>query len=235
MTETTPPWPVIPPEPKLPYRLWFGGMEHHATALGYICFTYAILEGVVNRHIEFAVPCLPDARRVIVDASGTSLENRCNLLIKLCSLRNPGRQWFDDFEALLNRVKNELAPERNRLVHDEWVAGPTIRQWDQRTFLRQPQARKPKTIAPPAEPERSLESLWDLVRRIQEVSVWLGRMSIDYAMWLQTGQLPKSPRPPTPERKDSAPKARSQGAKKAKKPRPRSSQGKSQRRPKGKR
>lgn len=192
---------TIPPEPPLPYRLWFGGLEHHATALGYVCFTYANLEATINDLVEALLSCGQDARRAVVDATGNSIETRCNLILKLASIDPPSCQWFDDLEALLTRVRSELAPERNRLIHDVWMphidAGKvTLRQWDQRAFLKAAQSREPKKIAPPAEPERSLESVWDLVRRIQEIDYWIGMFSRTYARWkagMRFGEFPSLP------------------------------------------
>jgi hypothetical protein len=75
----------VPEEPSLPYRLYWSGMEHHATAVGYVCFTYASLESTINRLIQFLLGSADDIRRVIVDASGNSIENRCNLALKLAA------------------------------------------------------------------------------------------------------------------------------------------------------
>jgi len=191
----------IPPEPKLPYRLWWSGFEHHATAIGYLCSTYAILEGVINRQIELTLPCSTDARRAIVDASGASIDNRCNLVLKLLSLRKPSDQFFDDFEALVVRVRNELAPERNRIVHDQWIGGEGYKQWDERAFLPKPQARTSKKLSPTKELRRELADIWDLVRRVQEVSTWMGMMSGCYGQWLLTGHFPAQPPLPSQVRK----------------------------------
>lgn len=188
--------PEIPEEPKLSYRMWWPGLEHHATAIGYICMTYASLEFSINRMIEYALRCSPDQRRAIVDASGARLETRCILLLKLVNINQPSHQFFQDLEETLNCISGEIAPLRNRLIHDPWVMGETVRQWDLRSKLTQADVGAPKSIAPPKEPERSLETVWQLIRLIQMADSSVSLLSAFYAQWTQTGQLPEYPEPP---------------------------------------
>jgi hypothetical protein len=203
-----PPGVVIPPEPDLPCRTWYPELEHHATALGYVCFTYSSLELAINQYVETLLPCSHDARRAIVDASGVTLATRCELVLKLASLRDPPAIWFCDLEALLKRVRDELAPERNRLIHDVWLSGGgDIKQWDQRAFLRRAQAGEPKRIAPSAAPERSLPVIWDLVRRIQEVNVHLLMVWFTFLEWQETGRSPEASELPDEVRRGPAPNA----------------------------
>jgi len=198
---TEPPIPEIPPEPKLPYRLWWPALEHHATALGYICMNYAALEQQINDFIESALGCSRDQRRAIVDASGSRLEDRCELLKKLLVLRCPSPEFYSDVEGLLKPIGNEISAPRNRLIHDPWIQGETVRQWDFRSKIRQPQAGEDRALTPPDEPERSLESLWSLVQRIQETSVWISMMRMKYTMWRVTGSVPELPELPQHLRK----------------------------------
>ena len=78
--------PKIPPEPALSYRLCFPYVEHHATALGYVCISSAMLEAQVDNLISILLNCPDEARRAIVDASGESLQTRCELALKLATI-----------------------------------------------------------------------------------------------------------------------------------------------------
>lgn len=53
--------------------------------------------------------------------------------------------FYARLEALLNRLDNELRTERNRYVHDLWMAneaGPGFVRLQQRTIVSRPQSRK---------------------------------------------------------------------------------------------
>jgi hypothetical protein len=188
--------PEIPPEPQLPYRLWFGGLEHHATALGYVCMTYANLEANINHLIQDLLQCSQEARRAIVDAAGATIRNRCQLVLKLARIHAPSDQWFEDLTDLLKRVEGDLAEDRNRLVHDRWLPGPVVKQINAKIYIRTPQAGKPKSLTPQEQPDRPLEFVWDLVRRIQEVDVFLTHLAMGFSQWKQTAQLPEFPEIP---------------------------------------
>src|SRR5205085_10755454 len=113
---------------------------------------------------------------------------RCDLVLKLASIAPPDRAWFARLETVLNCIKNEICAERNRLVHDVWVGmeGNPV-QLDERAFLKAAQSHQPKTLTAPKQPERSLPSMWDLVRRIQTANGELVQLMIDYMRWRRTG------------------------------------------------
>lgn len=174
-------------DPKQP--IYWRGMNGPALALGYVCFSYANLELTLNTFIEYLLSCTRDARRAIVDSTGASIDNRCNLILKLASLDAIDDEWFEILDDLIVRVRQELAPERNRLVHDPWiVADEGFRQWDQRSFLKQPQAGKRKQLTPPVESDRTTEAMWDLSRRIMTVDGAIRHLSAAYALLRQRGQ-----------------------------------------------
>lgn len=165
---------IVPPEPKLPYRLCQPNLEHHATALGYVCMEFAALELSLSRLIEQMLRCSPEVRRAIIDATGLSISTRCDLLLKLASIDAPTRDWIASLEWLAGIIKDEISPKRNRLVHDAWFGGDPPTQLDERAILKSPQSFQPKIIPAPTNPERTLESVWDLVKTIQYAQVGLG-------------------------------------------------------------
>jgi hypothetical protein len=181
--------PHIPPEPRLSFRVWYTGLEHHATSVGYVCITFANLEYCINQYIPKLLSCSWDSARAIMDATGTSFQARCDLVLKLASISHPSDEWFSVLEAHLNTVKNEICPLRNRLVHDVWsIGGAEIQQWDIRAPLKKPQSRAKPQISPIAQPERSLESIWDLVRVIWETEIALHVLRAIYETWKTKGR-----------------------------------------------
>ena len=188
--------PSIPPEPELPYRLYFVDREHHATALGYVCMTYAMLELTINHLIEKLVPCSVDARRSIVDALGSPIEKRCVLINKLASLSAISDEWKHAIEHNLSIVMNDISKDRNRLVHDVWF-GPTetkpAHQLDERALFKKKQSHQTKQIAPRSLIPRELNIVWSLVRKIQEANVAISDLSLSFDHWRQTGTMPIIP------------------------------------------
>lgn len=152
---------TIPAEPPLSNRLRVPALEHHATALGYICIAFAQLELVANELITRLLQCSQEASRAVVDATGASIPTRLDLLLKLARLQPLGEPSFVSLEAVVNVIKNDICPLRNRLIHDAWLRNePT--QWDRRSSLKRESPREPKVLSRSLEADRSIESLWDL-------------------------------------------------------------------------
>lgn len=196
--------PTIPDEPDLPYRLYFPDIEHHATAVGYICFTYAILESTADQFIRWTLDCNDDATRVVLDAAG-KFENRCTLLIKLIYATCPDKAWDSAVEEFVNsRIKNDIMRRRHRFVHDEWILGETPKQWISQVKLGKAHAGAYKSILPKEEKSRELEELWRLVRDIQEATVILSQCSSFYALWRQRKRPLSLPPQLSPDDKGTA-------------------------------
>lgn len=184
------------PEPDLPYRLHDAALEHHATALGYVCITYSELELTINSYIEKLLVCSQEERRAIVDGTGNSIISRCTLVKKLAQMHAPNQEWLIVVERHLKHVESSIAPLRNRMIHDPWISPADLAapiQLDQR--LR----AKPKGSAGQARPEapvdieRTLESVWLLVKDIQHMSVILGRLLTIFDVWKREGRLLELP------------------------------------------
>lgn len=178
----------IPPEPKLPYRLHFSGLEHHATALGYICITFANLEFTLDTFLTSALKLSDDEARAIIKATG-KFENRCTLLIELIYANCKDKEWAEALEEFINQnIKADIAPERNRLIHDAWIAGSPPKQWLLQAKLGRPNAGDKKQILPKKEIKRELATMWDLVRRVQICDASLSQFSAFYSLWWQQGR-----------------------------------------------
>lgn len=188
------PLPPIPPEPELPYRLIFQNLEHHATALGYVCMTFANLEFTINWMIEVILPCSPDARRAI---PGDSVPARIDFVLKIAALNRPPGEWFAILESILQLVKKDIVPLRNRLIHDVWIHHQeSPGQWDLRSSLKASQANELKVIPGPVLTERTLESIWSLVSKISQLKASLTNLTVFYVNWRDSGNVPDDTLPP---------------------------------------
>ena len=147
------------------------------------------MEANLNWLLERLLRCSPDVRRAVVDATGVSLPTRCELILKLSSINPPAQEWFLTLEEKINAIKNEICPLRNRLIHDPWIvtASEPI-QHDARAFLAKEQSHAETKISPPKEPERSLQSMWNLVRLINDVNFRLVLLHSDLERFQKTGR-----------------------------------------------
>lgn len=182
----------IPPHPDIP-RTVIPALEHHATALGYICFAWANLESSVNKAIETLIGCSNDVRRVLVDGMGASIGPRCEIILKLASMNPASKDWIDDLSWVINNIRDGVGPKRNRLVHDGWMISPDgpPTQRDERTKLHKEAAYAATKIRKPQLAERQLDEMWDLERQITRAAVDLHYLTRDHAIWCEQGLTPE--------------------------------------------
>lgn len=175
-----PPEYTLRPEPDLPFRIYGLNLEHHATGIGYLCFQYARLELQLGSLIQAFLNCSSEARRAIVDATGTSITARCTLIKKLAHTSRFSNEWRELLSTVLDKITDEITPHRNRLVHDLWLDGEQQgTQLDFRLFERRAEARAPKSLTPAQKQTRELQFIWDLVRDIYDIGFELALITSD--------------------------------------------------------
>ena len=161
----------IPDEPEIPFRIVDADLEHHATALGYLCMSFAHLELQIDLFIGHLLDTSNEQRRCVVGAAG-AVASRCILLTQLASLTPQNdaweEHWFNCVVDVLDGT-HKLCEQRNRLVHDPWLSGTPV-QLNFRPKLRKAQAGKQSSLVAPVQSERSLEAMWDLVGKIEHAS-----------------------------------------------------------------
>lgn len=112
----------------------------HQLALGRLCWVWATLDRSVNEVL--AVLLNIDAAGAA--CIGTELDNiagRMRLLKKLVHTRNMPTWWLAMTLKVFNRIEVELAPLRNRCVHDSWAfSGDNLVRTDRRAFLKKLEA-----------------------------------------------------------------------------------------------
>ena len=182
--------PVIKPEPEIEDRFWIPEIEHHATAVGYICVIYSKIEFYVDSLTCLVMGTTPEIGRAIATSSG-QLERRITLLRHSISVGYPTEGWLNVANKCLDEIIREV-PNRNRIVHDVWIEADTPTQMDQTARLKALEARKPKSTTPVTEIPRSLEELWTFHRRLQSLNDRLRVLEIEYRMWKQFGVPPRS-------------------------------------------
>jgi hypothetical protein len=82
---------------------------------------------MLDRELDHLVQAMLDCTYEKAHAIGTALDSvagRCTLLKLLSNLYSPSNEWRDLLKQMLNHICNNLAPRRNRLVHDWWMESP---------------------------------------------------------------------------------------------------------------
>lgn len=161
---------VVPPEPELPYRACYPHLEHHATALGYVCINIGHMEFVLHTLLELLLRVDQNECRAVIDATGASIATRCDLIRKLASMQKPNGDWFDAVDAVMSCIERDILPLRNRYVHDRWVHREKPILTDSRAFLKRPQSHLPKALTEVVESYPDLADVWALVEKIESAT-----------------------------------------------------------------
>lgn len=131
--------------------------------LGRICYAWAMLDREVNTLIG-ALMQLDDPE---VACLATELDNvaaRTRLLQKSARCSSMPDWWQSSLDNVLKRIANDLAPLRNRCIHDSWRFrdGQHVRI-DRRAFIKKVQARTTETLLYDLEHSMTREELETLI------------------------------------------------------------------------
>jgi hypothetical protein len=96
-------------------------LKQHAEALGYVCIQWAHLELEVDAWLANLIP-LGESPINITVTSEIDFRAKLAIVKKLAYSKSHSPQWFEDVKALLSLIDNQLRTERNRMVHDLWLA-----------------------------------------------------------------------------------------------------------------
>lgn len=112
----------------------------HAMNLGQLCMSWAALDRVIDDLFEPLLDCSA-AQVASIVTNVDNISARCDILKRFLHLEPVGDEFREWLVAVLNRVSNELAPLRNRYIHDHWsVKLDAIVRTDKRA-VREPGAR----------------------------------------------------------------------------------------------
>jgi hypothetical protein len=162
----------------------------HATALGLACISWSLLEDVVGDTLAELIPLEHEDGADIAGAVNANVDFRSKLQVLLAVgfVRKPGDNWFYELEHLINRIDNELRPERNRYVHDVWridlgEAQAEIVRITRGSKLKRPQAFQMELVTKTETPI-IWEELESLSRRISEATSALLTLAREFSqLW----------------------------------------------------
>lgn len=163
--------------------------DAHAAALGYLCRSWAGLDGKVNQLFEPLLQCSAAQVACIVPEN---LGLRCEALKRLLHVEPLPDPLVSFAVGLLDRVSRELAPMRNRLIHDGWsITKEETSRIDKRAKLGKPQSRQRMTVIHETKHPTELEDIKRADERIGTVLSALWALIHVLRRWRSEGQIPE--------------------------------------------
>lgn len=147
-------------------------LSEEATALGFYCIAYSRLEYTLNVLIEELLGCDDEIRRMIVEACGSRVEVRTELIRRLATKHVKDQDVVKALNNVLAFLKSKLSPVRNRLIHDFWPldqseeGGGRKGQIDDRIFRKKQQSRQSPSLTPGTFVPRPAKEIWFACRQV---------------------------------------------------------------------
>lgn len=117
-------------------------MKSYATEIGYFCIYWATIENQIDGLLSELTSSLKDDVAVIILAN-MDFRSKISSVMTLGFNRKPDEKWFSDLKSVLDTIDNEIRTERNRYVHDYWVAiGDDIYKFQRQAKVYREQSRK---------------------------------------------------------------------------------------------
>lgn len=168
--------------------------DKYALQLGKMCLVWAFLDRSLDEVIEQLL-CCSKSQAASITSAVTDVAPRCEIIKRLIVLSHPGESWRDWFIALIQRVSGELAPTRNRYIHDEWQAdATTIVRRDKRAKIGREQARQPLSLSFDTKHPTSPNEIEQFTMKVATVLAFIETAKIDLRIWQQGGQI-REPNP----------------------------------------
>ena len=162
--------------------------DKHAHSIGQLCITWAILDSEVDSLFAPLLEC-SEAQVASIVTNVDTLGTRCDILKRLITHAAPSPEYRKCIVGILNRVSGELAPLRNRYVHDKWsITHEEIVKIDKRAKIGKPQSRADEVLSFNTEEVTPTELVDKLTSRVRLVFSALHWIAYDLRHWRRTGQ-----------------------------------------------
>ena len=163
--------------------------DAHAAALGYLCRSWAGLDG---RVIQLFEPLLQCSAAQIACIVPENVGQRCEALKRLLHVEPLPDPLVSFAVGLLDRVSGELAPLRNRLIHDSWsISKEETSRIDKRAKLGKPQSRQRMTVMRETRHPTALEEIKRVDEKVSTVHFGLWAVIHVLRRWRAEGHTPE--------------------------------------------
>lgn len=159
--------------------------------IGHLCSVWASLDRCANMLVEQILGC-SEAQAVCLATQMEPVATRAKLLKNLAYTTAASNEWKAVLISLLNIIDGELAPKRNRVIHDAWdftAAKPS--QLDRRAKVARSQARKPPELLIEARLNVTPEFIESLVGRVSAAATALLAARADLILLAEEPKLPR--------------------------------------------
>lgn len=168
--------------------------QHHAELIGVLCISWAALDHALDPLFTHLLQC-SEKQVACFAANIEQVGLRCEILKRLLIVEAPSQNWREWLTAILDRVSGELAPIRNRCIHDAWSRKDgKMTRTDRRLQIGKSQSRQPDTLIYNTEHVMPADQVERLLRQVEAVTGALEGANRDLRKWRETGQ-PVEPDP----------------------------------------
>lgn len=162
--------------------------DAHCLALGRLCVSWSVVDRQLNDLLAAFTKASPAAVACItssIDAVGS----RCEMLRKLGYEDAVGDEWSTAFDKLMVRLSQDLAPQRNRYVHDYWsMTDGALRVLDRRARVGRGQSRESAKLTYDAEGVVPVDAVDRLCEEVGQMAFMLHAALRDVRDWRRSRQ-----------------------------------------------
>jgi hypothetical protein len=98
-------------------------LKKHSAQIGRLCTLWSSLEFDIAVFLTVVAPFDDPAVKNVLMGS-MDFRSKVHALLAIGFKKKPYDTWYDDLAGAINKIDNELRPERNRMVHDFWYTVP---------------------------------------------------------------------------------------------------------------
>ena len=167
----------------------------HAQAIGLLCIYTASLDNAIVRLIERLSGQTSDETACFVEAA-IDISQRCGIAKRFVLAKVSEPAWRDCVVGILNLVENQIAPRRNRCVHDDWyISESQMVRVNTRVKIKTPQARQQPKLVFSESKVATVEEIHLVIEAAIEAAAHLSILSLSYEFHARNGTPLRAPPP----------------------------------------
>jgi hypothetical protein len=164
-------------------------VDNHAQEIGHLCITWASMDRMIDHLFRPLLGCSAEQVACILVEN---IDTRCTMLKRLLVVADVPTNWLEWIVALLNRASNELAPLRNRVVHDAWrISENKAMRIDKRAKIAKSQSRGKGQLSFDTEHPMEADEITLLDQKVSTVAIALRVAAIALDRWQIEGRFPE--------------------------------------------
>lgn len=160
--------------------------DDFAKAIGYLCIATARLDYGVALLVQELSGV--DEKTTACILANDQLAKRCETAKRLILLKVSHSDWRDDATKALDVIINEIAPRRNRYIHDGWSFDAEGAQREDRSVKVSKTPHNGQTVTFNAKYSTPIDHLQEMIDVCEMAYTELTFIRRDYKVLKQTGQ-----------------------------------------------